>query len=58
MDVQAVKDEVGKVLDDLRNEAQQFMNNMTDIVQDGKRKHQELSTEVSVLCVIFNHFEP
>lgn len=45
LDLQAQKDTVAKDLDDLRTEAQQFMTDMTNLVQGSKKKHTELSSE-------------
>lgn len=49
MELQAHKDSVSKELDDMKSEAATFMSEMTNMVQDGKRKHTELSHEVRLL---------
>ncbi|KAL8583839.1 hypothetical protein ACOMHN_040308 [Nucella lapillus] len=49
LEVQSVKESISKDLDDLKTENQFFMTGMTSVVQDGKKKHQELSNEGMVL---------
>ncbi|XP_076441588.1 uncharacterized protein LOC143280791 isoform X2 [Babylonia areolata] len=49
LEVQAMKDNVSKNLDDLKTENQFFMSEMTNVVQDGKKKHQDLSNEGMML---------
>ena len=55
LEVQALKDSVSKDLDDLKTENQFFMTEMTNVVQDGKRKHQDLSNEVSTVQAMHFH---
>ncbi|RUS81181.1 hypothetical protein EGW08_011046 [Elysia chlorotica] len=45
IELQESKDEVGKNLDDIKMSQQQFMSAITEKIQDGKRKHVQLSNE-------------
>ncbi|PVD26312.1 hypothetical protein C0Q70_13983 [Pomacea canaliculata] len=45
MEAQVQKDAVSKTLDDLKMETQTFMTEMSGSIQDGKRRHVELSNE-------------
>ncbi|XP_005098616.1 myosin-11 isoform X2 [Aplysia californica] len=45
LELQEVKDEIGKSLDDIKTSQQQFISNISEGIQDGKKKHVQLSNE-------------
>ena len=49
LELQEVKDDIGKNLDDMKTNQQQFISNVSEVIQENKMKHSNLSNEVSVL---------
>ena len=49
LELQEVKDDIGKALDDMKSGQQQFISNISEGIQEGKKKHVELSTEVKIV---------